>query len=49
MQLQAFDINGSAGCFYLQVVMVSVLVKIQDFTTNDSDRVCDGASMAVCF
>ena len=41
-------------CFYLQVVMESVLVKIEIFTMNGSDGVYDGASfylhdVVVCF
>ena len=44
MKLQAFNINGSGRfCFYLQVVMEPVLVKIEVFTMNDSDGVYDGA------
>ena len=30
-------------CFYLQAVIESVLVKLQAFTINDSDEVCDEA------
>ena len=44
MKLQAFKINGSGGfCFYLQAVMESGLVQIQDFAANGSDRASDGA------
>lgn len=50
---KAFNIKDIGGvCFYLQVVMKSVLVNIQDFTVNSSDEVYIGAcffiSMLVC-
>ena len=55
MKLQAFNINGSGGaCFYLQAVMLSVLVKIEVFTMHGSDEAYDGAwfylhDAVVCF
>ena len=50
-----FNINDSGEfCFYLQAVMEPVLVKIEAFAMNGSDRVYDGAcfylhDLVVCF
>ena len=50
-----FNVNGSGGvCFYLQAVLWSVSVKIQNIAINGSVGVCDGAclyfhAMVVCF
>ena len=55
MKLQALNINGSSKVwFYLLAVMESVLVKIQNFTINDSDGFCDRGcfcpyAVVVCF
>ena len=43
---KAFNIKDSGGvCFYLQLVIKSVLVNIQDFTINSSD----GVYIGTCF
>ena len=55
MKLQAFSTYASGGvCFYLQAVMKSVSVKIQDFILNCNNDVYYVAcfylhAMVVCF
>ena len=53
IKLQTLNINGRV-CFYVQAVMVSVLVKTEAFTINGSDGVSVGAcfyphAVVVCF
>ena len=54
LKLQVFYINiGGLVCCYLQAARESILVKIQIFTINSSDGVCDEAcfylrAVAVC-
>ena len=53
IKLQTLNKNGRV-CFYVQAVMVSVLVKTEAFTINGSDGVSGGAcfyphAVVVCF